>query len=85
VIDGLMEINEPRYRRAKQLIADSDNPSVAALQRYFQIGYSAASNLADVLKAQGDWPRCGFAKGGGGRTCFLHKNHRGLHAFECGR
>jgi hypothetical protein len=29
--------------------------------------------------------RCGNARGGGGRTCCLHKGHKGFHAFECGR
>lgn len=29
--------------------------------------------------------RCGYAKGGGGRTCPLHKGHKEDHIFECGR
>lgn len=29
--------------------------------------------------------RCGYAKGGGGRTCPLRKGHKGDHVFECGR
>lgn len=29
--------------------------------------------------------RCGDPRGGGGRTCYLAADHKGSHAFECGK
>ena len=43
---------------------------------YFPGEYLASMNIAG---------RCGYAKGGGGRTCFRELGHKGDHIFQCGR
>jgi hypothetical protein len=45
-------------------------------------GYEPGEYRAELVKLKG---RCGFAKGGGGRTCPLEKGHTDDHIFACGR
>ena len=44
-------------------------------------GEYAAFWLNDAIDKHG---RCDYAKGGGGRTCYLPTGHVGDHIFQCG-
>jgi hypothetical protein len=44
-------------------------------------GFEPGEYEAQLVKEEG---RCGFARGGGGRTCPLHLGHKGNHVFMCG-
>lgn len=45
-------------------------------------GYVPGEYQRDLVRKHG---RCGYAKGGGGRTCPLPKGHKVKHVFQCGR
>jgi hypothetical protein len=45
-------------------------------------GYERGEYAAELLAKT---ERCGYARGGGGRTCYLTLGHAGDHIFECGR
>jgi hypothetical protein len=46
-------------------------------------GFAPGEYEAELVKKKG---RCGSGKGGGGRTCYLHKGHpQPGHYFQCGR
>jgi len=52
----LLQENESRYELARLLVKKRKRPTVATLQRFFDIGYGPAMNLVDVLKYRGHWP-----------------------------
>lgn len=45
-------------------------------------GWAPGEYQAELVKVKG---RCGCGRGGGGRTCYRPKGHKGMHAFQCGR
>lgn len=52
----LLDVNVARYREAVRLVNSMKRPTVASLQRKFNIGYGTAMNLVDVMVQRGDWP-----------------------------
>ena len=81
----LLEENRKLYTDTVKLVETMDKPTVTSIQRAFRIGYGRAMNIIDEMHQRRDWPRCGYAVGGGGRTCFRDKGHKEAHAFECGQ
>ena len=45
-------------------------------------GYRPGEYEIELLKKHG---RCGYSRGGGGRTCYRFAGHKPPHIFECGR
>jgi hypothetical protein len=43
-------------------------------------GYEPGEYRRELIATRG---MCGYARGGGGRTCPLEKGHKGQHIFQC--